>query len=99
MADEEKNDMPKSPSLIRLDMEHKIQMEEKEQENTWRSGCMIVNKNAVMYFTTIFIICGIMIFCIFKLTTDSSCEVQTAYMGLLTLLLGLVAPSPVFKKK
>ena len=98
MADEEKNDM-KSPSLVRLDMEHKIQMEEKEQENTWRSGCMIVNKNAVMYFTTIFIICGIMIFCIFKLTTDSSCVGQQAYMGLLTLLLGLISPSPVFKKK
>ena len=99
MADEGKNDMPKSPSLMKLEMAHKIQMAEKEQENTWKSCCYNVNKDAVQYFTTIFIICGIMIFCIFKLTTDSSCEVQTAYMGVLTLLLGLVSPSPVFKKK
>ena len=51
MSDEEKTDIPKSPSLVRLDMEHKIQMEEKEQENTWKSCCYDVNKNAVMYFT------------------------------------------------
>ena len=95
---EEKN-IPKSPSLEKLEMEHKIEMDEKEQENTWRSCCYDCNKNAVMYFTTISIIVGIMVFCIYKLSTNESCENQTAYMGLLTLLLGILSPSPVFKKK
>lgn len=96
--DDQKTDISKSPSLVRLEMEHKIEMDEKDAETTWRSGCLIVNKNAVQYFTTITIIVGIMIFCIFKLITDDTCVAQQAYMGLLTLLLGLVAPSPVFKK-
>ena len=94
---EEKN-IPKSPSLEKLEMEHRIVMEEKEQENTWRSCCYDLNKNAVQYFTTISIIVGIMVFCIYKLSTNESCENQTAYMGLLTLLLGILSPSPVFKK-
>ena len=98
MNEEEKSDIPKSPSLVRLDMEHKIQMDEKEQEKTWRSCCYDVNKDAVQYFTTISIIVGIMMFCIFKLITDNTCVGQQAYTGLLTLLLGLVSPSPVFKK-
>ena len=94
--DEEKN-IPKSPpeptSNVSLGA-----VDAKEQETTWRSCCYDCNKNAVQYFTTILIIVGIMIFCIVKLITDETCVAQQAYMGLLTLLLGLVAPSPVFKK-
>ena len=67
-------------------------------DNTWKSCCYEMNKNAVQYFTTIAIICGIMGFCIYKLSTDESCAGQTAYMGLLTLLLGILSPSPAFKK-
>ena len=77
MTEEEKN-IQKSPSLEKLEMEHKIEMDEKEQENTWRSCCYDCNKNAVMYFTTISIIVGIMVFCIYKLSTNESCENQTA---------------------
>ena len=65
----------------------------------WRSCCGLkLDKNAVQYFTTIGIITGIMAFAIYKLSTNESCENQTAYMGLLTLLLGILAPSPAFKK-
>ena len=64
----------------------------------WRSAWVLMDKNAVQYFTTIGIITGIMGFSIYKLSTNESCESQTAYMGLLTLLLGILSPSPVFKK-
>ena len=97
--DEEKEILPRSPSVVKRALEHKIDIEQKQQENTWRSCCYDLNKNAVQYFTTISIIVGIMVFCIYKLSTNESCENQTAYMGLLTLLLGILAPSPVFKKK
>ena len=101
ITDEEKADiLPKSPSVLRRQLEHKIIMEEKEQENTWKSCCGLSAHSApVQYFTTIFIISGIMAFCIYKLCINLTCESQTAYMGLLTLLLGILAPSPVFKKK
>jgi hypothetical protein len=51
----------------------------------------------VQYFTQIFIITGMMAFCMFKLETDTSREAQQSYTGLLTLLIGILAPSPKFK--
>ena len=82
-------------------IEQKIEiptLAEISSDNTWHSFCMTMDKNAVQYFTTIGIISGIMACSIYKLTTNESCEAQTAYMGLLTLLLGILSPSPVFKK-
>ena len=49
---------PRSASLIQL--EHKIDMENKEQDNAWRSFCLVMNKNAVMYFTQNIIIFFVM---------------------------------------
>ena len=67
--------------------------------NIWKSCCGLeLDKNAIQYFTTIAIISGIMGFAIYKLSTNESCESQTAYMGLLTMMIGLVAPAPQFKK-
>ena len=78
----------------------KIEVENKNTEDTtWRSMCLTMDKNAVQYFTTISIITGIMGFSIYKLSTDETCAGQTAYMGLLTMMIGLVAPSPAFNKK
>ena len=98
MIDEEKvaSILPKSTSLIQL--EHKIDMENKEQDNTWRSFCLVMNKNAVMYFTQVGIIFFVMGFAIFKLATNESSESQTIYMSLLTLCIGVISPSPTFKK-
>ena len=96
--DEEKN-IPKSPSLVKLEMEHKIEMENIHQQNTWRSCCYDLDKNAVMYFTQVGIIFFVICFAVFKLITDNSEGSQTIYMSLLTLCLGSVAPAPTFKKK
>ena len=69
-----------------------------DSPTVWRSMCLTMDNNAVQYFTTIGIITGIMGFSIYKLSTNESCESQTAYMGLLTMMIGLVAPAPQFKK-
>ena len=99
MTEEEKTDIPKSHSLVKLEMEHKIEMENIQQQNTWRSACLVMDKNAVMYFTQIGIIFFVICFAVFKLITDTTEGSQTIYMSLLTLCLGLVAPQPTFKKK
>ena len=70
-----------------------------DNQTIWKSFCLTADKSAIQYFTTIGIICGIMGFSIYKLSTNESCEAQTAYMGLLTMMIGLVAPAPAFKKK
>ena len=68
-------------------------------DNTWTSCCFIVNKNMVQYFTQVSIIVGIMIFAIYKLSTNETPEGQTIYMGLLTMMIGLALPGPIFKNK
>ena len=64
----------------------------------WKSMCLTMDRNATVYFTQIIIICGIMTFAIYKLSTNESAESQTIYMGLLTMMIGLALPNPVFKK-
>ena len=78
-------------------IEHAMQKENNEFENTWKSMCLVMDRRAVQYFTQIAIIVGVMCFCIYKLITDPSCEAQQAYTGLLTLAMGVVVPSPKFK--
>ena len=84
--------------IVNEELKHKIELENKAIDNTLRSCCYDLDKTAVQYFTTISVICSIMSFCIFKLITDETCVGQQAYIGLLTLLLGILAPSPTFKK-
>ena len=98
MTEEEKN-IPKSPSLEKLEMQHKIEMENIQQQNTWKSACLVMDKNAVMYFTQVGIIFFVICFAVFKLITDNSEGSQTIYMSLLTLCVGIVSPQPTFKKK
>ena len=84
--------------IVNEELKHKIELENKAIDNTWKSCCIEMDKNAVQYFTTLSVICSIMSFCIFKLITDETCVGQQAYIGLLTLLLGILTPAPVFKK-
>ena len=87
----------KSASVERRILDHALKAEEAQNENTWKSMCLEMDRRAVQYFTQISIIGGVMMFCIFKLITDTSCVAQQTYTGLLTLLIGILAPSPKFK--
>ena len=89
----------KSPSLQRRHLEHVIEVENKEIDRTWRSMCLVTDKNAVMFFIQVGIIFFVMCFTIFKLITDTPEGAQTTYMSLLTFCIGVIAPSPTFKKK
>ena len=78
-------------------LEHTIQTENVNQDNTWKSCCLLMDRRAVQYFTQVTVISGVMVFCIYELATNATCEAQTAYTGLLTLLIGVLVPSPKFK--
>ena len=88
---------PRSPSLQRRIIDHTLETENKKNDNTWKSMCLTMDRRAVQYFTQISIIAGIMCFCILQLASDDRCESQQLYIGLLTLLIGVIAPSPKFK--
>ncbi len=74
-----------------------ITLEVKDLEDrTWKSGCITIDRKAVVFFATLGISLIIIAFCIYQLTTSSNCETQTTYMGLLTLVLGIWMKSPSF---
>jgi len=57
---EEHKELKRSSTQVEL----KIHEDEKksELENTWRSCCLTIDKRATMFFTTLFISIGVMIF-------------------------------------
>ena len=78
-------------------LEHAIHTEDTKNDNTWKSCCLLMDKRAVQYFTQITVISSVMAFCIYQLATNETCEAQVSFMGLLTLAIGILVPSPKFK--
>ncbi len=69
-------------------------MESEQKENTWTSCCIKVDKSAVKFFSQLGIISSVMIFCIYQLINQDSCNSQTTYLSLLTTLIGILITSP-----
>ena len=65
--------------------------------NIWKSCCLSMDKRAVQYFSQLAVISAAMGLCIFKLAIDPSQETQVSYTALLTLMIGVIVPSPKFK--
>lgn len=86
----------RSQSMNRLVMEHEWKVQEEHNANHWNSFCLVMDRRAVQYFCQVFIIAGTMLFAAYQLKTLHDCDAQQAYLGLLTLLIGLVLPNPKF---
>ena len=80
-------------------LEHKFKVQDDRYNNRWYSCCFVLDRRAIQYFTQVFIIVGIMAFCIVQLYHLHSCEGQQAYLGLLTMSMGILIPSPKFSNK
>jgi len=99
---EEKKEMPpinRSASVDMKILEHRFKVEDDKYKDTWKSCCMVLDRRAVQYFTQILIIGGTMGFSIAQLYRINTCEGQQAYLGLLTLLIGILIPNPKFSDK
>ena len=88
--------LERSPSIVKRTLEHKIEMENKDHDDTWNSCCFQLDRRAVEYFTQVGIIAFTSGFSIYQLVSLKSCEGQQAYMGLLTLMIGILCPGPKF---
>jgi hypothetical protein len=72
---------------------------ENENENViWQSCCMKVDRNMVIFLSHHFIGLLVIIFSMFKLNQNLSCESQNAYLSLLTFICGILLPSPSLRK-
>jgi hypothetical protein len=91
--DEQKNE------IDLLTVQHNFKIQDQKNNNEWKSCCgRIVDKRAIQYFTQITIISITMIFSFYQLITVENCEAQHVYIGLLTMLLGVLIPNPKFNK-
>lgn len=79
--------------------DHKLELEDKKYENTWRSCCLVVDRRAVVYLSQMFVIVFAMGFSMYQLMSIHECNGQQAYLGLLTMLIGLLCPNPNYQKK
>ena len=94
--DEEK--IHRTLSVERKMYDHRVEVEDRAYANTWTSCCLTIDRRAATYFTQMFIIIMVMVFAIIQLVRLDDCNSQQAYLGLLTLLLGILVPSPKFTK-
>lgn len=79
-------------------LDHKIKVEDRVYDDTWRACCINLDRRCVVYFVQMSTIIGIMIFCTYQLLHKPDCHSQQAYTGLLTLLIGIIIPSPNIKE-
>lgn len=78
--------------------QHKIEIQDRQLANEWKSCCLRMDKNAVRFFTQLAISMCIIGLCIAQLVRLKDCGSQHAYIGLLTLIIGVWLPSPSMNK-
>lgn len=106
MIDAQKNDDSEMDPLARNSIKthhkiiaHKLHMEDREYGDIWRSCCgLLIDRRLLTYLAQLLIIILIISFCIVQLIRLEECSGQQAYLGLLTLLIGILCPSPALVK-
>ena len=78
-----------NPELERLKIEHKIDVENKELELEWKSCCLTVDKNMVLYFGQISFAFAVLAFSAAMLIkAEGQCDQSAPYINLISFLLG-----------
>ena len=69
----------------------------KQETSEWKSCCLIIDKNATIFFSQLSIAMITLIFCIVQLSLSNTCERDSLYSGILTLVIGVYIPTPRLK--
>ena len=91
-------ELAKSKSQREKVLNHVIDVDDKRRENEWTSCCVRMDKRAVRFFTQLCISICIISLYIAQLIRLNDCGSQHAYIGLLTLIIGIWLPSPSMNK-
>ena len=75
-------------------LQHKIEVEDKKYENELKTCCGDIDRRCLVYGIQMSLLFLIMGFCIFKLLHSSDCNESQTYLGLLTMIIGLIIPAP-----
>lgn len=76
-----------------------MNIEEKKEptHRVWQSCCFECDKDASVFFSIYFIIVSVVGFCFYQLTNMPDCSDQQTYVGVLSLILGVLLPQPKIK--
>tara|TARA_R110000787_G_scaffold1972_2_gene8207 strand:+ start:3785 stop:4120 length:336 start_codon:yes stop_codon:yes gene_type:complete len=67
----------------------------KKYDDHWESCCgIILDRRATVFFSQLVIASVVIIFCIYQLINSITCEADSLYSGMLTLIIGIYLPSP-----
>ena len=64
------------------------------KRDMWKSCCFTIDKGSTIFFSQITICTLVISFCMYMLIHSKSCERDQLYSGILTLILGVLIPSP-----
>ena len=73
--------------------------EEQKEKVTWRSCCLKTDPDAVIFFSQLTIALITIGFCIYQLSVSESCERDSMYSCILSLVIGCYLPTPSIKRK
>ena len=72
--------------------------DDNDDDNTWKSCCVRADKRAISFFSQLSISILVIVFCLYQLIHLDTCQDQTQYIGLLTLILGVWLPAPAMRR-
>ena len=99
MADTPRTLRPSDPELERLKITHQIDIEDKKIDHEWKSCCITVDKNMMVYFGQLSFSFAILSFCaVMLIRADGSCDKSSPYIGLLSFMLGKLLSSVMATK-
>ena len=84
--------------MQRRQLEHKIEIENKEQENVWQASCIKLDRRCLIFCNQVLFGLILTGFCMTKLTRELSTEEQMVYLSLLSTVTGIFLPSPSIKR-
>ena len=65
-----------------------------QNQTTWKSCCLEVDKSALKYIIQISILASLIVTSCTMLVVDGDCNQQRTWSGILTLCLGILVPCP-----
>ena len=68
------------------------------EDRIWNSCCLRMDKDATVYISTFILVSAVMGFCFYQLVNRPACSDQQAYLSVLSMILGVLLPSPIMKK-
>jgi hypothetical protein len=95
---EQPTSSPRDKDLERRQLEHKIDLEEKEADNIWQASCLKLDRRCLIFCNQVLFGLILTFFCMIKLTKELSTEEQMVYLSLLSTVTGIFLPSPSIKR-